>query len=299
MTKSTLSSHNNHNNGTGHNNYNSNNNYNNLNINSYNYKGYNNKNSFKYFSNGNVSSLSHKKLGIKVKKKALKSTGEENNKDNYMNNNYLNKSKENNTDANTKKKLNKLIQINLFKNYNKFRTFVIWREYIHQNTFEYKYLTICELVENKIIKNYYHNNIIKKYNSIKSEEKIWEMYPIPENFLDIDEKNKDDLLLNLYEKALSTYKNLVFNNNKILTSVSIYIFEKMVNKIFSNLKKVRFIMKYYYDKEKKAIIKKPSVTVIKEILNKLSKIIERPIIKNKIAQEFIGKTYYKSILGII
>ena len=42
-----------------------------------------------------------------------------------------------------------------------------------------------------------------------------------------------------------------------------------------------------WKKEKKAIIKKPSVTVIKEILNKLSKIIERPNLKNKIAQEFI------------
>ena len=296
-TKSSLSSHNN-NNGSGHNNYNSNNNYNNLNINSYNYKGYNNKNSFKYFSNGNVSSLSHKKLGIKVKKKALKSAGEEDNKDNYMNNinnNRLNKSKESNNDIDTKKKLSKLFQINLFKNYNKLRTFIIWRNYIHQNTFEYKYLTICELVENKIIKNYYHNNIIKRYNTIKSEEKIWDLYPIPENFLDINEKNKDDLLLNLYEKALSTYKNLVFNNNKILTSVSIYIFEKMVNKIFLNLKKIRFIMKYYYDKEKKAIIKKPSVTVIKEILNKLSKIIERPNIKNKMAQEFI--IYNAKIIG--
>lgn len=40
-------------------------------------------------------------------------------------------------------------------------------------------------------------------------------------------------------------------------------------------------------KRKKAIIKKPSVTVIKEILVKLNKIIERPNIKNKIAQEFI------------
>ena len=61
----------------------------------------------------------------------------------------------------------------------------------------------------------------------------------------------------------------------------------MVNKLYQNLKKVRFIMKYYYDKEKKAIIKKPSVTVIKEILNKLSKIIEKPNLKNKLAQEFI------------
>ena len=224
--------------------------------------------------------------------------GEEDNKDNYMNNinnNRLNKSKESNNDIDTKKKLSKLFQINLFKNYNKLRTFILWRNYIHQNTFEYKYLTICELVENKIIKNYYHNNIIKRYNTIKSEEKIWDLYPIPENFLDINEKNKDDLLLNLYEKALSTYKNLVFNNNKILTSVSIYIFEKMVNKIFLNLKKIRFIMKYYYDKEKKAIIKKPSVTVIKEILNKLSKIIERPNIKNKMAQEFI--IYNTKIIG--
>ena len=69
--------------------------------------------------------------------------------------------------------------------------------------------------------------------------------------------------------------------------MSLYIFELMTNKLYLNLKKIRFIMKYYYDQEKKAIIKKPSVTVIKEILMKLNKIIEKPNIKNKIAQEFI------------
>ena len=292
LTKSTLSSHNN----VSKHNYNSNNNFNNannMNINSYNTKAY--KNTFTHFSNGNISSLSHKKLGIKVKKKTLKSTGAEDIKDNIgnnniKNNNYINNanniSKDNN-DINNKKKLNKLFQIPLFKNFNKLRTIIIWRYFTQQNSFAYRYLTICDLVENKIINNYYQNGIIKKYNDIKKEEIIWNKYPIPENFLDVDEKNKDELLLNLYEKALNTYKILVFSNNKVLTSVSIYIFEIMVNKLYLNLKKVRFIMKYYYDKEKKAIIKKPSVTVIKEILNKLNKIIERPNIKNKIAQEFI------------
>ena len=70
LTKSTLSSHNN--NASGYN-YNTSN-YNNLNINSYNTKEYN-KNTYKHFSNGNLSSLSHKKFGIKVKKKVIKSTG--------------------------------------------------------------------------------------------------------------------------------------------------------------------------------------------------------------------------------
>ena len=279
MTKSTLSS---RNNASGQNNNYNNNNNNNLNINSYNTKGY--KNAFKHFSNGNLSSLSHKKLGIKVKKKALKSSIGEDNKG--LNNNNFNSINEKDNE-NIKKKINKLLEIPLFQKFNTLRTIVIWRNFIQQNSFEYKYLTICDLVEEKIIKNYYQNGLIKRYNNIKNEEVIWNKYPIPVDFLDINEKNKDELLLNLYEKVLNTYKNLVFSNNKILTSVSIYIFELMVNKLYQNLKKIRFIMKYYYDKEKKAIIKKPSVTVIKEILNKLSKIIERPNLKNKIAQEFI------------
>ena len=277
MTKSTLSSRNNAN---VQNNIINNNN---LNINSYNTKGY--KNAFKHFSNGNLSSLSHKKLGIKVKKKAIKSSIGEDNK--ILNNNNIGNLNEKENDINMKKKINKLFEIPLFQNFNKLRTIVLWRNYIQQNSFGYKYLTICEFVDEKLLQNYYQNGLIKRYNNIKKEELIWNNYPTPIDFLDINEKNKDELLLNLYEKALNTFKNLVFSNNKILTSISVYIFELMVNKLYQNLKKVRFIMKYYYDKEKKAIIKKPSVTVIKEILNKLSKIIERPNLKNKIAQEFI------------
>ena len=279
MTKSTLSSRNNAN----VQNNNCSNNNNNLNINSYNTKGY--KNAFKHFSNGNLSSLSHKKLGIKVKKKAMKSSIGEDNK--VLNNDGVNNLNEKENDINMKKKINKLFEIPLFQNFNKLRTIVLWRNYIQQNSFGYKYLTICEFVDEKLLQNYYQNGLIKRYNNIKKEELIWNNYPTPIDFLDINEKNKDELLLNLYEKALNTFKNLVFSNNKILTSISVYIFELMVNKLYQNLKKVRFIMKYYYDKEKKAIIKKPSVTVIKEILNKLSKIIERPNLKNKIAQEFI------------
>ena len=322
LTKSTLSSHNNisssgHTNNilnnnnylNNNNNYMNNNNYNNAaNINSYNTKGY--KNTFKHFSNGNLSSLSHKKLGIKVKKKALKSSGGEDNKININNNNnninnnnnnnnininINNNIKEKDNDVNTKKKINKLLQIPLFQNYSKLHILILWRNFIHQNSYEYKYFSIYDLVENKIIKNYYQNGVIKKYNEIKKEEIIWKKYQIPEELIDIDEKNKDELLLNLYEKSLNTYKNLVFNNNKVLKSISIFVFELMVNKLFLLLKKIRFIMKYYYDKEKKAIIKKPSVTVIKEILNKLNKIIEKPNLKNKIAQEFI--IYCNKIIG--
>ena len=287
LTRSTLSSHNNI---SGYN-YNNPNINANININSYNTKV--KKNTNKHFSNSNISSLSHKKLGIKVKKKTINSSGGKDVKadfGNMINNNNFNnnqKEKEKDNDINNKKNLSKLMQIPLFKNFNKLKTFIIWRNFIHQNSFEYKYLSICDIVENKIIKNYYLNGIIGKYNNILKEELIWNNYPVPQDFLDIDEKNKDELLLNLYEKALNTYKNLIFSNNKILTSASIYIFELMVNKLYQNIKKIRFIMKYYYDKEKKAIIKKPSVTVIKEILNKLNKIIERPNIKNKIAQEFI------------
>ena len=287
LTRSTLSSHNNI---SGYN-YNNPNINANININSYNTKV--KKNTNKHFSNSNISSLSHKKLGIKVKKKTINSSGGKDVKadfGNMINNNNFNnnqKEKEKDNDINNKKNLSKLMQIPLFKNFNKLKTFIIWRNFIHQNSFEYKYLSICDIVENKIIKNYYLNGIIGKYNNILKEELIWNNYPVPQDFLDIDEKNKDELLLNLYEKALNTYKNLIFSNNKILASASIYIFELMVNKLYQNIKKIRFIMKYYYDKEKKAIIKKPSVTVIKEILNKLNKIIERPNIKNKIAQEFI------------
>ena len=287
LTRSTLSSHNNI---SGYN-YNNPNINANININSYNTKV--KKNTNKHFSNSNISSLSHKKLGIKVKKKTINSSGGKDVKAdfcNMINNNNFNnnqKEKEKDNDINNKKNLSKLMQIPLFKNFNKLKTFIIWRNFIHQNSFEYKYLSICDIVENKIIKNYYLNGIIGKYNNILKEELIWNNYPVPQDFLDIDEKNKDELLLNLYEKALNTYKNLIFSNNKILASASIYIFELMVNKLYQNIKKIRFIMKYYYDKEKKAIIKKPSVTVIKEILNKLNKIIERPNIKNKIAQEFI------------
>ena len=244
LTKSTLSNHNNS---------------------SSNSKGF--KNTIKHFSNGNLSSLSHKKLGIKVKKKAIKSNDE--------------------NDINNRRKINRLFQLPLFQNFNKLKILILWRYYIQRNSYEFKYLPVFELVDNKIIKNYYNNGIIKKYNTIHKEELIWKNYPVPEEYFDIDEKNKDELLLNLYEKALNTYKNLFFCNSKALSSMSLYIFELMTNKLYLNLKKVRFIMKYYYDQEKKAIIKKPSVTVIKEILMKLNKIIERPNIKNKIAQEFI------------
>ena len=66
-------------------------------------------------------------------------------------------------------------------------------------------------MENKIIKNYFKNGIIKKYNNIFKEEVVWKNYPISEDFIDIDEKNKDDLLLNLYDKIVNSYKNFVFN----------------------------------------------------------------------------------------
>ena len=246
LTKSTLSNYNNNSNS--------------------NSKGF--KNTVKHFSNGNLGSLSHKKLGIKVKKKAMKQNNEEN-------------------DINLKRKMNKLFQIPFFQNFNKLKILILWKNYIQRNTYEFKYLPIYELVENTIIKNYYKNGIIRKYNLIHKEEIIWNNYPVPEEYLDIDEKNKDELLLNLCEKALNTYKTLIFCNNKGLSSMSLYIFELMAKKLYSNLKKMRFIMKYYYDQEKKAIIKKPSVTVIKGILMKLNKIIEGTNIKNKIAQEFI------------
>ena len=199
LTRSTLSSHNNI---SGYN-YNNPNINANININSYNTKV--KKNTNKHFSNSNISSLSHKKLGIKVKKKTINSSGGKDVKadfGNMINNNNFNnnqKEKEKDNDINNKKNLSKLMQIPLFKNFNKLKTFIIWRNFIHQNSFEYKYLSICDIVENKIIKNYYLNGIIGKYNNILKVELIWNNYPVPQDFLDIDEKNKDELLLNLYE----------------------------------------------------------------------------------------------------
>ena len=178
LTKSTLSNHNNS---------------------SSNSKGF--KNTIKHFSNGNLSSLSHKKLGIKVKKKTMKSNDE--------------------NDINNRRKINRLFQLPLFQNFNKLKILILWRYYIQRNSYEFKYLPVFELVENKIIKNYYNNGIIKKYNSIHKEELIWKNYPVPEEYFDIDEKNKDELLLNLYEKALNTYKKLIFCNNKALYSISL------------------------------------------------------------------------------
>ena len=180
LTKSTLSNYNNNSNS--------------------NSKGF--KNTVKHFSNGNLSSLSHKKLGIKVKKKAMKQNNEE-------------------IDINFKRKMNKLFQIPFFQNFNKLKILILWKNYIQRNTYEFKYLPIYELVQNKIINNYYKNGIIRKYNLIHKEEIIWNNYPVPEEYLDIDEKNKDELLLNLCEKALNTYKSLIFCNNKGLSSISL------------------------------------------------------------------------------
>ena len=292
LTKSSFSSHNNNSN-----NKNLKNN-NNLIIN--NNKGI--KNTFKHFSSRNSGSLSHKKLGIKVKKKIIRNNNiminNENNKvNNYIINNNINNINNNNINNDTiiKKKINKLLQIPFFMNFNKLRFFRIWKNYLYENSYEYKYLIISDFIENKFLENYYKNGFITKYNNIKKEELVWKKYQINEQYIDIDEKNKDEILLNLYEKALNTYKNILFGNNKILNSVSIYIYELMLNKIYLIFKKMRFIMKYYYDPEKKAIIKKPSVTVIKEILNKLNKIIEKPNLKNKIAKELM--IYNTKIIG--
>ena len=224
------------------------------------------KSAIKHFSNGNLGSLSHKKLGIKVKKNQAKSSDEENN---YS------------------IKISKFMQIPFFRNFNKLKILILWRCYIQSNSDDYKYFKISEFVENKIIKNYFKNGIIKKYNNIFKEEVVWKNYPISEDFIDIDEKNKDDLLLNLYDKIVNSYKNFVFNGNKALKSISIYVFELMVNKIYLCMKKMRFIMKYYYDKEKRAIIKKPSVTMITDVLTKISKIIEKPAIDIKTTQKFL------------
>ena len=62
----------------------------------------------------------------------------------------------------------------------------------------------------------------------------------------------------------------------------------MINQIFSVLYKIKFVFKYYYDEEKKAIIKKPSATELKELLLNIKKIVEKPNITNKLFPKSIS-----------
>jgi hypothetical protein len=59
---------------------------------------------------------------------------------------------------------------------------------------------------------------------------------------------------------------------------------KQINLVLYNIK---YVFRYYYDDKKRAIIKRPSVSEIKELLLNINSIIEKPNITNKVFQDFI------------
>ena len=223
----------------------------------------------------NFGSLSYKKFGIRVKKKKL-----------------LNRMDE---QPFLKDKIRKLSNLELFKNFDKLKTFILWREYTseNENIKRDQFCNLDDFINQRIINYYYKNKLIRKYNQIKKEEQTWKKLVIPRNSLEINEYNKGSILISLCEHINNTLDNTFFNsriknyNEYILYSVSLYIFELMINQIFSVLSKVKYIFKYYYDEENKIIIKKPSAKEIKNLLLNINKIVEKPNITNKTFQEFI------------
>ena len=221
----------------------------------------------------NFGSLSYKKYGIKVKKKKLLNKMEEQPLINDMNN-YMKK-------------------LNFFKNFEKLKIFIIWRIYTSENSKANKYRKLNDFLNIKIINYYYKNKLIRKYNQIKKEEKTWKKLVIPQKNLEINEQNKGSLLVSLYEYANTTIQSVFFNNriknfnHHILYSISLYIFELMVKQINLVLCNIKYVFRYYYDEKKRAIIKRPSVSEIKDLLLNINSIIEKPNITNKAFQDFI------------
>ena len=238
-------------------------------------------NGYKYNPNGknfrgtisNFGSLSYKKHGIKVKKKKL-----------------LNKIDERPFLNDAIKDIKNLV---FFKNFKKIKIFTLWRINTVENSKEYKYQKLDEFLNNKIINFYYKNKIIRKYNQIKKEEKTWKKLTIPKKNLEINEQNKGSILISLYENANTTIQSVFFNNriknfnHLILFSISLYIFELMIKQINLVLYNIKYVFRYYYDDKKRAIIKRPSVSEIKELLLNINSIIEKPNITNKVFQDFI------------
>ena len=238
-------------------------------------------NAYKHNPNGknfrgtisNFGSLSYKKYGIKVKKKKLLNKLEEKP--------FIN-------DA-----IKEVKNLSLFKNYKKLKIFTLWRTNTIENSKEYKYQKLDEFLNNKIINFYHKNRIIRKYNQIKKEEKTWKKLVIPKKNLEINEQNKGSILISLYEYANTTIQSVFFNNriknfnHLILYSISVYIFELMLKQINLVLYNIKYVFKYYYDDKKRAIIKRPSVSEIKEQLLNINSIIEKPNITNKVFQDFI------------
>ena len=236
-------------------------------------------NGYKSNSNGknfrgtisNFGSLSYKKFGIRVRKKKLL----------------------NNEQPFLKEKIKKMFNLNIFRNYDKFKTFILWRKYTYENSKKNKYLYLNEFLDKRIINYYYKNKLIRKYNQIKKEEKTWKILVIPQSKLEVNEQNKGDILRLLNDYANNTIQNIFFNNriknfnNLVLYSISLYIFELMINQLFIVLSKIKYVFNYYYDEGKKAIIKKPPATEIKDLLLNINRIIEKPGITNKSFQDFI------------
>ena len=219
--------------------------------------------------------LSYKKFGIKVRKKKLLSRMDE--------------------EPFLKDKIKKMLYLDLFKNYDKLKIFIIWRKYTYEHSKEYSYYCLTEFLDKKIINYYYKNKLIRKYNQIKKEEKIWKKLVIPQKNLEINEQNKGAILISLSEYANNTIQSIFFNNriknfnHIIIQSISLYIYELMINQIYIVLSKIKYVFNYYYDETKKAIIKRPSATEIKELLLNINRIIEKPNIINKAFQDFIIK----------
>jgi hypothetical protein len=105
-------------------------------------------------------------------------------------------------------------------------------------------------LNSKIINYYYKNKIIKKYNQIKKEEKVWKKLVIPQKNLEINEQNKGSILISLYEYANTTIQSVFFNNRMknfshlILYSISLYIFELMIKQINLVLYNIKYVFKY-------------------------------------------------------
>ena len=219
--------------------------------------------------------LSYKKFGIKVRKKKLLSRMDE--------------------EPFLKDKIKKMLYLDLFKNYDKLKIFIIWRKYTYEHSKEYSYYCLTEFLDKKIINYYYKNKLIRKYNQIKKEEKIWKKLVIPQKNLEINEQNKGAILISLSEYANNTIQSIFFNNriknfnHIIIQSISLYIYELMINQLYIVLSKIKYVFNYYYDETKKAIIKRPSATEIKELLLNINRIIEKPNIINKAFQDFIIK----------
>ena len=238
-------------------------------------------NGYKSNSNGknfrgtisNFGSLSYKKFGIKVRKKKLLNGMEQ--------------------QPFLKEKISKILHLPLFKNFDKLKIMTLWRKYTNEKSIKYKYYYLNEFLDKQIINNYYKNKLIRKYNVIKKEEKIWKNLIFSQKNLEVNEQNKGNILITLSDYANNTIQNAFFSNKMknsnhiIIYSISLYIYELMINQIYSVLSKITYVFKYYYDEGKKAIIKKPSATEIKDLLLNINRIIEKPNITNKTFQDFI------------